>query len=263
MRRKVIIIVALAVTAGTAFAYLGQVVASWRSPAINPLGAAQANGTTLFWVYCRTSGDNVYRVNANTGSVISSFRSPATSDSKGLAYTSGGVPGGNYLWIGDSGDDTINMCDFGTGRVYLSWKAGHDPMGLAPEATGDGGANPRSIISTDTSPTYTWLHHPITGSIISSFFHGGSFCVDIAYDWRNKLIWGGIGNPGILRGWNTSGTVVASFLIPDRNPYALSYWNQYLWIGTTSPNHYFYKVHCPFPVDITPASIGKVKALFK
>lgn len=86
---------------------------------------------------------------------------------------------------------------------------------------------------------------------------------DVAWDWRNKLVWGGWGSPGVVYGWNTSGSLVATFSMPSPHPYALTYRGQYLWVECTKPSHYIYKVHCPYNVDVTPSSIGKVKAIFK
>ncbi len=265
MKKTVVIILALALAAGTAFAALGQIVASWRSPANYPLAAARPNNAGFFWIYCNSSPYRIWHVRAETGSLVGSYVSPHGSATRGLAYSYGGSPGGSYLWIGNYSTDRVYMTNYATGSAYRSWAAGHDPYGLAPEATANGGYNPQSIISTDTSPTYTWFHVPTTGSIIRSVSHGGNYAYDVAWDWQNKLIWGGMGGgPGIVRGWTTTGSVFASFTVPNY-PYALTYFAPYLWVGVTTPLHYFYKIHCPIlpGSTVVPTSVGKVKALFK
>ncbi len=262
MKRVAVIVLSLALAGVPALAYLGEVVASFRAPAPYPLALARANNNLFMWVYCSTSPYRIWQINSENGYVQNYYTSPLGSATRGLAYSYGGAPGGSYLWMGSYTADRVYMCDANNGSAYRSWSAGHDPLGLAPQATGEGGYNPQSIITTDTSPRYTWYHNPMTGSVLRS--HTMSPTVyDIAYDFRNRLIWGGWGSPGVVYGWNTTGSLVASFSVPSPYPYAFTYRGQYLWVGCTTPSHYIYKIHCPYNVDVTPSSAGKVKAIFK
>jgi len=262
MKKIVVIVLTFSVPAIPAFAYLGQVVASFRAPANYPLALARANSNAYMWAYCNAAPYRIYRINSETGSVYGSWVSPQGSGTGGLAFSYGGTPGGNYLWIGSITTDRVYMCNYDTGSVYRSWSAGHDPFGLAPQATADGGYNPQSIISSDTSPRYAWYHNPMTGSIIRSHTIGASV-FDIAWDWRNRLVWGGTGNPGIVYGWNTSGSVVSTFRAPSPFPYALTYLGEYLWVGCTTPSHFIYKCHCPSTVSVAPSSVGRIRSIFK
>lgn len=262
MKKIVAIALTFSVPAIPAFAYLGQVVASFPAPAKFPLALARGNSNGYMWVYCNTPPYRIYRINSETGSAYGSWVSPQGSGTRGLAFSYGGTPGGSYLWIGSVTTDRVYMCNYETGSAYRSWPAGHDPFGLAPQATADGGYDPQSIISSDTSPRFAWYHTPTTGSIIRSHTISASV-FDIGWDWRNRLIWGGAGNPGIVYGWNTSGSVVSTFSAPNPFPYALAYFGEYLWVGCTSPSHFVYKCHCPPTVAVTPSSVGKVKAIFK
>lgn len=264
MKRFLAVMAVTLCAAGLVWGALGQIVASYRAPATYPLALARPNNVTYTWIYCNSSPYNIWRINGDTGSIYSSYVKHGSS-TRGMAYSYGGAPGGSYLWIANYSTDYVHMCNYGNGSTYRSWAAGHDPYGLAPEATADGGYNPQSIISTDTSPYYTWRHNPLTGSIIGSFSHGGLYAYDCAWDWRNRLVWGGYGSPGVVRGWNLHGDLVASFTVPNTYPYAITYHGQYLYIGCTIPNHYCYKVHCPgnITTHLVPSSVGKVKAMFQ
>jgi len=263
MKRVVFITVAILV-ASAAFAAMGDVVGSWHSPANYPLAAARPNNDAYFWLYCNTSPYYIYQVNALTGAIAASYPSPYTSATRGLAYSYGGAPSGSYLWIGKyTSPYEYSMTNYSNGSIYASFAPGHSLYGLAPQATADGGNNPLSIITAYTSPNYVWLHHPTTGSIISSFAKS-QLAYDIGWDWRNQVIWGGYGSPGVMYAWNTAGSLMTSFAMPAPYPYAVVYHASYLWVGCTIPDHYVYRIHCPLvpTLNIRPASVGKVKALF-
>jgi hypothetical protein len=265
MARLVLAVLLSLCVAGMAWGDLGDIIASYAAPATYPLAAARANNSQYLWMYCNSSPYYIWRINADNGTIYGSY-SKFTSSTRGLAYSYGGGPGGSYLWIANYSTREVHMCNYADGSTVNSWTCvtENQPYGLAPEATADGGYNPQSIISTDTSPYYTWRYVPTTGSLLGSFSHGGLYAYDCAWDWRNQLVWGGYGSPGVVRGWTTAGSVVASFTVPNTYPYAITYWGEYLFVGCTIPNHYCYKVHCPvLNVNVKPASVGKVKALFK
>jgi hypothetical protein len=265
MKKTVVIILALALAAGTAFAALGQIVASWLSPANYPIAAARANNNAYFWLYCNTSPYRIWRVNSETGVVQASYTSPFTSATRGLTYSwngGGGLPTGSYLWIGNSTTDRIYRCNYGNGSAYASFAAGHDMYGgLAVTATADGGSAPTHMLSTDSSPAMTWRQSLTSGSIYNSWTTTGVY--DIAWDWRNNLAWSR--NGAVIYGRFTTGSIAASFPFTRGPALAFSYWGQYLWLGSTTGYHRIFKIHCPIipNVTVTPTSVGKVKALFK
>jgi|GEM_PF-605134 len=262
--KKVVLVAMSVLVASAAFAALGDIVGSWPSPAQYPLAAARPNNDAYFWLYCNTSPYYIWWVNALTGSITASYPSPFTSSTRGLAYSYGGAPGGSYLWIGNYSTQVVAMTNYANGSIYASWTAGHSMYGLAPEATADGGYNPLSIITAYTSPNYVWRHNPMTGSILSSFAKS-QLAYDIGWDWRNQVVWGGYGSPGIMYAWNTAGSLMTSFSMPNPYPYAVVYHASYLWVGVTTPAHYIYRIHCPqIPgLNVRPASVGKIKALFQ
>lgn len=191
--KKIYFVVASAIIPAVAFAALGDVVNSFPAPASYPLALARANNDAYMWVYCNSSPYYIWRIHAETGSIQGSYASPFGSATRGLAYSYGGAPGGSYLWIGNYPTQVVAMCDYNTGSIYASFSLGHSLYGLAPEATDDGGYNPQSLITTYTSPSpgYCWRHHVTSGSLLSSFALTNS-CYDVAWDWRNQIIWGGL-----------------------------------------------------------------------
>jgi hypothetical protein len=254
--KKVLIIAAvvLVVRAATAFGALGDIVSSFRAPATQPRGLARQN--QYLFVLDYNSPNRVYRVHPTNGSVVGSWPTPYSTGNRGLAY----IFGGN-LYVGCWSNDTIYRCNSDNGSVIASWAVGHDPQGLAPVQTGDGGSGATSLYCSDSSPSYFWRHHYTTGSVISSFAAPHTGFQDITYDHRNRLIWQY--RSFVVYGITTIGSVVASFAWPGHGSYAgMAYHSYYLYISATT-QQYIYRVHCPSNVGVAPASLGRVKALFR
>jgi len=235
-----------------AFAALGNVLGSYRAPSNNIRGLARS-GTYL---HVLVHPNIVYNVNPANGSVRGSWTAPSSTSNRGLAYSAGG-----YVWVGSYNNDTVYRCHWTTGSVYGSWRVNHDPFGLAPHQTGDGGVGTTALFSSDSDPSYTWRHNLANGSVLSSFPMPQADYRDITYDHRNDLIWGAYG-PNIY-GYSVAGKglIVASFLAPPSTSYGMAYYDSVLFIGCT--NGYIYRVECPSTVAVAPASLGKVKALFQ
>lgn len=246
----------LFLTAASVFAYLGQVIASYPSPAgTNTRGLARSSA--VLFVVDANSPAVVYRVNPSTGATLGWYNLPFNGIPSGLAYTSGG----DYLWVGVPSNDYVYQCNASTGSLYASWNAGHEPYGLSPLGTGDGGAGATQIITTDNSPPRMYRHNLSNGSLISSVTIGSS-TYDCEYDWRNNLLW--IGVADYIRGYTMSATVVGSFPAPAAgDPRGLAYYGSYLYVGCSYTGR-IYVVHCPQNfVAVATSSMGRVKALFR
>ncbi len=254
---KKIIVPALVTTtfmATSAAATLGSVVSSFRAPAASVRGLARS-GTRLH-VMIFGSPTRIYRVAPVTGSIYGSWVSSFGNNCRGLAFSEGG-----HLWAGNYGNDYVYDCVATTGSIRSSWSAGHNPFGLAPYCTGDGGVGTTAIFSSDSVPSRCWRHNMNNGSVLAVFQIGNSSFFDIAWDHRNRLVWMG-DLPNVIYGYNTRGAVRASFTVPANYPYGIAYYGQYLWVGCAG-NGYVYRVHCPGTVGTFPASLGKVKAVFR
>ena len=269
MKRLMIFGVALlALAAGAVFARLGDVVASFPAPANNPIALAFRGMTSPYYiyVYCHTSPYRIYKLDAVNGSVYSSFISPQGPYTRGLTYSyggGGGLPTGNYLWMGNYSTDRIYRCNPENGSVYASVPANHDVSGgLAVTAFGNGGYQPTFMLSSDTSPRYVFRQSLTSGSVYSSFAPAQAL-YDLAWEWPNLLMWGGnTGNR--VYAYTTTGRFIESFAMPVNNVIGFTYRSQYLYLGTTTGSHRIWVIHCPNNRSaVHPASLGRVKALFR
>lgn len=260
MRKCILPLVAVALVAGTAQAYLGEVVSSFRSPAgRNTRGLARAR--EYLYIIDGPQG-TVYQTQPSTGSIFKSYLLYWISGYSGLAFS---TP--SYLWVGrfeptwPSQNTYIYRCKAGTGSIYGSWLSYQDPYGLAPWCTGDGGTGTSFIFNTDDDPSRLQIHRIENGLVARRLDLVNETKCDCAFDWRNNLIWRG--SAGRIYGVTPSGVVTASFPSPAGSPRGLAYYNQYLWIACTA-TRFVYRVHCPHNFTaVAPASVGRVKALFR
>jgi hypothetical protein len=234
-------------------ATLGSVVGSFPAPA--PAVRGLARSSTRLHVAVFGSPTYIYRVAALTGSVYGSWAPSFGDNCRGLAFSEGG-----HLWVGNYASDYVYDCAATTGSIYGSWSAGHNPYGLAPFCTADGGVGTTGIFSSDSNPSRVWRHSVSTGSVLGSFAIPNDSFFDIAWDHRNQLVWMG-DLPNVVYGYTRRGTIRESFTVPADYPYGMAYYGQYLWVGCAG-NGYIYRVHCPGTLGVVPASLGKVKALF-
>lgn len=261
MKKFLLVLLALALGATSAFSYLGQVVGSFESPDTGIVGLA-ISSDCLYALRGYIPFNRVYRLNPLTGSVKGTFRLPGTTDYFwGLAYSAGG-----YIWASDLENRYVYRVNATSGSVYGRWRTSYHPCGLAPRCTGDGGEGTYRIIGLDSSANRV-LIHGLTGSVYASFETAYPSSNDIAYDWRNDVVW--VVNdedPYQVYGYKRNGSILASFANPDPalNYYALAYRGGYLWISCdTYRAEHIFRVHCPGGIGVAPASLGKVKALFR
>jgi hypothetical protein len=266
MKKLVFLTLAFALSASFAFGAFGDVVASFAAPANYPIAlGVPGNYTSYLWAYCNTSPYRIYRMGGRTGSVYSSFVSPRGSATRGLSYNysgGGGLPSGSYMWMGSSTTDRIYRCNYNNGSAYASIPANHDMYGgIAVMATGDGGRAPTYMLSDDTSPRYIYRQSLTSGTIYSSFAPSMAI-YDLAWDWRNGVIWtGSSGN--YIYAYRTTGARVGSMRIPANYPLAACYTSNYLWVGTTTGSHRIWMMHCPNTLGVEPTSVGKIKSLYR
>jgi len=257
MRTMPFILAVLTTTAvTTCFGRLGDVKNSFPAPGKQVRGMARS-GIRLF-VIDYGSSTRIYRLSPATGSSYGSWTTSFSNKCSGLAFSEGGV-----LWVGCDGDGRVYKCKALTGSVYYRWDAGHEPYGVAPYCTGDGGIGTTAVFTSDSAPSLCWRHNMTNGSVLSSFGLANASTFDIAWDHRNKLIWKG-SLPNVVYGYNTAGSVAASFTAPGHSPRGLAYYGQYLWVGCDTTDR-IYQVHCPGDITsgVSPASFGEVKALFR
>lgn len=282
MKTKLIWGFALVLVAPCAWGDFRQVVTSFPSPADYPIALARGANDAHMWVFCNSPPYNIYRINAETGSVYESVASPWGTGTRGLTYAAGG-----YLYVADYHAGQIYVVHYRNLRsVISSFPAGYPyVMGLALKATGDGGVGGDALWAAMVPPLadnrkgvggrsyrarprsdWPWavyLHKRTTGSIISSFWPKLGVN-DVAWDWRNDILWGG---GAALAGYKPTGSYVGSFWFyrgfSKRYLVGMCYFNQYLWASATWPVAEILKIHCPLGIAVEPASLGKVKAIYR
>jgi hypothetical protein len=240
--------------AGMVFADLGSVVRSFAIPGGNSGGMARSNGVLYSNDY---SPGRIYAMVPTTGSVTNSFLAAGGSNTRGLAYQWGG-----YLWQNKAYTSPYRIYRTRTsnGSIWNYYSLPNSTThGSAVLATGDGGAGVSRIILSRYNPTSTVYFMRTTGGITSSI-SCNTYLYEIAYDWRNRLIWGGM-NDGYVYGFTTTGSRVARFRKPSGNVYSITYHGQYLFVAGTSG--LIYQIHCPGNVGVKPTSMGKIKAMFE
>ncbi len=272
MKRYVFLTAALSFAAGSAFGALGDVINSFPAPDSGPMALAVAGDyNASLWVYCQTGRQCIYRISGEYGLVYSSFTSPQGNYTSGLTFSYGGgvgLPTGEYLWMGNSQNDYVYRCRPSDGYPYTFFPAGHDMTGgLAAMAIGDGGQRPNFMASSQQTTRWIYRQSLTNGSIYSSFEAYTSGPVnDLAWDWRNMIIWTGSPLPGnVVCGFRSTGSFVGSFTIPALYPRGFAYTSNYLWVSTATGSHRIWMIHCPYTPDfgVEPASMGRIKATFR
>ncbi len=244
-----------ALTAVGAEAYLGQIEASFPSPAgVDTRGLARASD----FLYVVDGGDpgTVYRINADTGSVRGRYIVGWMGINSGLGYSANPA----YLWVGCVGTNRVYRVRPYTGSVYSSWRTSHKAFGIAAQGTGDGGTGTKNLYVADYYPAFVYRHR-LDGSVAGSFAIGATSRFDCAFDWRNNLVWRGSGNR--IYAFTPSGVIAASFASPKGTPWGLTYYNRRLWVACQADG-FIYRIHCPKDFyAVEPVSAGRVKALFR
>lgn len=106
------------------------------------------------------------------------------------------------------------------------------------------------------------------GSFIDSFKPENQYWSEVAWDYGNGWLWlprGGI-HP-YYHAYDTHGSMVTSFPPPTavHIPRGLDYYGEYLWVSSrTLSDPHILIIHCParYPA-VTPASLGRIKALYR
>ncbi len=255
MKKVLIVTVAGLCAAAAAYGALGDVVGSYAIPG----GANAGLGIGTYLYVDNYSSSRITVANPLTGSEIATFASAGGSNNRGLAYAD---PGG-YLWQckAYTSPFLLYRTNAANGSIYASFNTSTSTChGCAPLASGDGGSGTSAIFVSDYNADMIYVYNT-SGSLTSSFsVDSATMFYDIAYDWRNQIIWGGM-NGSTIWGVDTSGSLVRSFSGPWSGAYGMAYSGEYLYLAYISG--YLYRVHCPGNLNVVPTSVGKIKTLYR
>jgi hypothetical protein len=202
-----------------------------------------------------------------TGSLVGSYPNPLLQTPggeernyvRGLSYG-----GGPYLYIANYYVKSVACFYASNGSILSTWLWASGPGRVGTCCTHDG-INPGDYLWSN-STTY-FVRTTTTGSIVNTFEITPPNNLDLAWDYVNNVIWFGDGAIEYVRGITTTGSFVASWALPPKaeNPFGIAYYDNYLYISTSygTPDEYIWVYHCPDINTVTPASLGRVKALFR
>jgi len=255
MRSVLSAVVAVTLAAGAAQGW-GSLVASYASPGSSPYGAGFINYGGVNYITLTTQSPNrVWRLYESTGSVYSSFAPPAVIINGCDSGVLGGTP---TTWLVSMSPNYIYRCAYDTGSIYNTYSSPATyPFGLA---YGEVGGTPY-LFHSDLNYSLYRLN-PTTGSVYASMFVNFQ-PRDLAYG--GGYLW--FASDGyLIRRTNTLGSTTASFSVASggAQPVAVAYdpVGPYIWVGFDTPANRLnvYEINA---VDILPASLGKVKAIYR
>ena len=268
MRKSILIALALALLAVTAYGALGDLVASFPAIGTSTHYGLAADGNYLYhFYYYSTYRYPTIRMRRSNGSFVSSWANPLGTGSgqyyiRGLSYD-----GLGYLYYNNYSQRRVGRARASNGAMVSSWTwpttMGYR-YGLCVNHNGtSGGTNIYQSYYTGI-----WYRSTLTGSLQRQWRTGcNDYAYDMAWDYGNKMIWYGNYSTEFVYGCNTNGSIIKSFGIPTTvtDPYGIAYWGGRLYVATTggTPNEHIWVYDCPATVGVAPASVGRVKALFK
>ncbi len=263
MRKRIMIVLTLALLAGSASAKLGDLVASFSNfGAGSHYGlAADANYLYSYWNVGFPFNYPIVTLKRTNGAFVKTYPAPGPTDpqyTRGLCYDgTGNLYSNNYL------RHYVTRFRASDGKLLSTWTwPSGSRYGICVDHKGTSAGT-----NIYQNYTRTWWVSTLTGSQKRAFRAPvSSYAYDLAWDWNNNLIWYGNYNDEFIYGVNTNASIVAKFGLPvgPENPYGIAYWPDYLYVSTSggTPDEYIWVFECPGTVGVTPASVGRIKALF-
>jgi hypothetical protein len=253
--------------AACAFGTMGELVNSFPNTGTSTHYGMAADASYLYSYYY-SSPYNTMILNKSDGSLVGSFPCPLGTTSPGYIIRGVSYQPGGYLWYCNYSAHVVAQVVASSGSLVSSggWDTGNR-YGIC--VTSDGTpSGVEGVLLSSYSGGYYWYYNT-AGSMLSSYITGTStYAYDLAFDYGNNYIWYGNVSTEHVMGMTTDGSIIASWRVPAdvTNPYGVAYWGDYLYVGTAggTPDEYIWVYHCPNPTSsITPASLGKVKALYR
>jgi hypothetical protein len=141
------------------------------------------------------------------------------------------------------------------GSILGSFNAGTTTVGAAYGNTNG------YLYTTRTSTSRLYVRNPLTGSIYNSY--NLSFTpADVGFDNRGYL-WCAAPQQSRIYQLSPTGSVVNSFLVVPGTPYGCDFDGTTVWVGTVGTQHMVYRYEVGLGGAVEPASIGRVKAIYR
>ncbi len=241
----------IAVLASGAAATGGSIIRSFESPCNDRTDGIDYRGGYLY--HANFNGPcEVLKTNV-AGSVVSSLKEPAYA--VGVDFT-GTVYWAYTFWPQVPRD-----------RIYRVNEAGSITASFAAPSNGYGVTYDGESLWYSTAGNHNWNYvYRLTkqGSVVSSFQapHGSGF-LNRDVDWGGSYLWLAQSSSagGFIYQMTTAGSVVFSIFMQGRRPTGVAWDGKHVWFADGG-NDWVYQMKWS-GVDVAPASIGKVKALFR
>ncbi len=260
------------VVAGPAYGKMGDLVASFPAPGPNQHYGLAASTDHLYTHYASSVGSwPIFIIDRRTGSFVGSYRSPFYGVTPGNYNCFRGMSyqGGGYIWATNYAYDIVVKFRASDGSFISSWGTGFGTRrtyGICARNWKPSGSLEGFNISEYYAPRRIWNFNT-SGSLVSSF--QGCAAADLGWDVWDQLVWAADVSDGYVYGYDwRSGRLFSSWtwrVRPTINgAYGVAHYPNYLYVLTTSgtPDEYIWVFHC-VTMDIEPASLGRVKALFR
>ena len=268
MRKSVLIILALALLAGSASAKVGDLVASF--PNVGRPGThygLAADATYLYSSYYYSTWNYpVMRMKRANGAYVSSYPLPGTPNpqyQRSISYD-----GANCIYGNNYSSRYVTRFRASNGSLLSTWTW---PSGSRYAICVDHKGTSAGTYIYQSYYNGNFWKYTLKGSLVSSWsMPTATDNYDQAWDYKNKLIWCvNRSTDWIYAIRPGSPKIVESFRHPKwasiSSTYGIAYWPDYLYVSNSSgsPDEYIWVFDCPGTVGVAPASVGKVKALFK
>ena len=270
MRKGILVILALALLAGSASAKLGDLVASFENVGYqtNQHYGLAADATYLY-TYLYFSGWRypIIRMMKSDGRYVSSYTAPDPSGypqyTRGMSYD-----GTGYIYGNNGSRRCVYRFRADTGSFLSSWNwPSGGRNGICADHSGTSGGT--YIYQNEYYGNFS--KSTLTGSLVSTWAMTSTPSnYDLAWDYGNKLIWYANNSTDYIFAVDPdTHKIKTSFRHPNWATigycYGIAYWGNRLYVSSSSgtPDEYIWVFDCPNTVGVTPASVGKVKALFK
>jgi hypothetical protein len=255
MMKKLVLSLALAaaVAAGVARAELGSIISSFPLGGYIMAHAVAWNGRYLAVTNYHYSGDRMWRHYTTAGSLVGSFdppRGPYSPVQYGAEFD------GTFYWGSDLFQQKY-VYRFTTQGSTISSFPAPDPSGIAWDGS------------------HLWIMS-LYGGVVREYTTGGSVLssftvapINAGYDmcWDGTHLWCAnrptSGGPYYIFRFTTQGSVVASFAAPGTFTTGCGCDGRYLWLSDNSGTKAVYQVDAGLTHNVAPASVGKIKALFR
>ena len=270
MRKSILVLMAVVLMAGSALGAFGDLIASFQnqpSSGTSTHYGLAADATYLYSFYY-TTGYNIYRMLRSNGSLVSSYPCPLGTSSPNYYLRGGCYDGTGYIYWINYSSRIVARARASNGSLLSTWTwASGSRYAVCSNHTGTAAGN---RIYTNYYTGDFWTHNTAGSEISSWSLPYYTYNYDMAWDWNNDVIWCSNYSTDWIYGIDpVSEKMLYSFRHPQQENisscYGVAYWPPYIYVSNSggTPDEYIWVFHCPNNVSVTPASVGKVKALFQ